>query len=183
MLVKIRSLALMASFCVVSVVSAQAPVDVLIEKGIYQPVSLDDYMMTAGAPNPNEWKQLHQHGVRAVIDLRAASEIKNYDEREDVTANGMRYHSLPTDAATDITRVQAGKLMALVAQEKQQLKPGEKILVHCASGNRVGALIALGLMQQDGVSEEQAIAVGRSAGLKSLEQKVRDAAPKPRPQK
>ncbi|MNN82154.1 hypothetical protein D3C81_1990580 [compost metagenome] len=46
------------------------------------------------------------------------------------------------------------------------------MLLHCASGNRVGALLAL-LAHERGLDEEAAIAEGRAAGLGSLEPTVR----------
>jgi hypothetical protein len=41
-------------------------------------------------------------------------------------------------------------------------------LLHCGSGNRVGALLAL-RESQDGADDESALEYGRSAGLTKLE--------------
>src|SRR5690606_38327465 len=48
-------------------------------------------------------------------------------------------------------------------------------LVHCASGNRVGALAALRAAWLQGADEEAAIAEGRRWGLRSLETEVRSS--------
>ena len=47
------------------------------------------------------------------------------------------------------------------------------MLVHCASGNRVGALIALSAADE-GVPVEEALARGRAAGMTSTEARVRE---------
>ena len=50
---------------------------------------------------------------------------------------------------------------------------GQPILVHCASGNRVGALIALADYWLNGVGNSEALAHGLQAGLTKLEKDVR----------
>jgi protein tyrosine phosphatase (PTP) superfamily phosphohydrolase (DUF442 family) len=47
------------------------------------------------------------------------------------------------------------------------------VLVHCGSGNRVGALLAL-RASLDGADDEKALALGREGGLSSLEGVVRE---------
>ncbi|MFC5577936.1 hypothetical protein ACFPOA_07935 [Lysobacter niabensis] len=47
------------------------------------------------------------------------------------------------------------------------------VLVHCASGNRVGAIVALRAAWMEGRSTEDAIAIGKTWGLKGLEGEVR----------
>ena len=48
-----------------------------------------------------------------------------------------------------------------------------KVLMHCGSGNRVGAMMALRARWVQGRSAEEALAIGRSSGLKGLEGDVR----------
>ncbi len=45
------------------------------------------------------------------------------------------------------------------------------VLLHCRTGNRVGALLALRASMQ-GASDEEALEIGRKAGLGSLETAV-----------
>jgi protein tyrosine phosphatase (PTP) superfamily phosphohydrolase (DUF442 family) len=47
------------------------------------------------------------------------------------------------------------------------------VLLHCGSGNRVGAVLAL-RHSLSGASEEEAIAFGNDAGLTKLEDVVRE---------
>ncbi len=52
---------------------------------------------------------------------------------------------------------------------------GEKVLVHCASGNRVGGLVALQALAE-GATEARAIEKGKAWGLTRLEARVRQIA-------
>ncbi|HKJ95517.1 MAG TPA: hypothetical protein VKA32_07805, partial [Gammaproteobacteria bacterium] len=49
----------------------------------------------------------------------------------------------------------------------------DHLMVHCASGQRVGALVALKAGWIDGLPVDQAMEVGRKAGLERLEPVVR----------
>ena len=47
------------------------------------------------------------------------------------------------------------------------------LLVHCHSGNRAGGLLALMAARDEGLPAEQALALGRDAGMTSTEARVR----------
>ena len=85
----------------------------------------------------------------------------------------MDYIALPIAGVDDITPANAAALHALLKE-----RDGE-VLLHCASGNRVGALLALAAVQVDGASPEAALTLGRAAGLKSLEPVVMERLAKP----
>ena len=120
-----------------------------------------------GQPSAADLQRLAASGVRHVINLRPAAEQTGYDESAAVTAEGMQYHNLPVAGAADISFANAQALDALLADIGD-----EPVLLHCASGNRVGALIALraGLAGSD---PEEALQQGREWGLTSLEGVVR----------
>ncbi|WP_426787426.1 hypothetical protein [Xanthomonas campestris] len=77
----------------------------------------------------------------------------------------LRYMTLPIVGPDAVTAENAARL----AHAIQHARTDGDVLVHCASGNRVGALIALerGLVHRD--TPAQAIALGRAAGLTTLE--------------
>ena len=116
-------------------------------------------LLTAAQPGPGAWRVLAEQGVVAVVNLRPDDEQPGRDERAEVTAAGMAYHQVPVAGADGLTDDNAAKLWALVSAV-----PG-KVLVHCASGNRAGALLALGAANAGAMSPEQALAFGQSAGL------------------
>lgn len=127
-----------------------------------------DRLLTGGQPDAEAWGKLAADGVTTVINLRPAAELGERDEASEVAAAGMSYRQIPVAGAGDITPENARALWTAVAQA-----PG-KVLVHCASGNRVGALLALGAAEQGGMSGEQALEFGKSAGLTGAEPRVRE---------
>jgi protein tyrosine phosphatase (PTP) superfamily phosphohydrolase (DUF442 family) len=78
----------------------------------------------------------------------------------------MHYVPFPIAREGEISFASARKLDELLQQY-----PGP-VLVHCASGNRVGALLAL-RASLNGADDEQALALGREGGLTRLEGLVR----------
>ena len=130
-------------------------------------------LVTGGQPAPDAWDALRREGITTVINLRPTSEQEGRDERAEVDAAGLRYVHIPVAGAADITATNADALASALREADGP------VLVHCASGNRVGALLALGAARA-GMPVEEAIAHGRSAGLGSAEAVVRqrlDAAP------
>ncbi len=126
-----------------------------------------DRLLTGGQPDAEAWAKLAADGVTTVINLRPAAELGERDEAAEVTAAGMGYVQIPVAGAADITPENARALWTAMQQA-----PG-KVLVHCASGNRVGALLALGAAEH-GMSPEQALQYGRAAGLTGAEPRVRE---------
>jgi len=113
-------------------------------------------------------------GVREVIDLRTDSETPGFDEAAAVRAAGMQYHNLPIRGPQDLTPQNVRALDALLSSAGDA-----PVLVHCASSNRVGALMALRAATLQGKSTEAAIEVGKAWGLTSLEPVVREHLAKP----
>ncbi len=121
---------------------------------------------TAGQPAAGDWTLLAAHGIQTVVDLRAPQELVGRDEAAEVAAAGLEYRRLPIAGAGDLTLENADALAAI-------LKASDgPVLVHCASANRAGGLLAL-MARQQGMAPEQALALGRKAGMRSTEQRVR----------
>lgn len=125
-------------------------------------------IFSSGQPSRDEFAALAELGVKHVINLRPQPE-QDWDEAAYVSSLGMHYHSIPVADASDITPANAAKL-----NQTLQSTGAEPALVHCASGNRVGALVALqhGLETGD---VEAAISEGKRWGLTRLEPVVRNA--------
>ena len=125
-------------------------------------------VLTGGQPTDEELAALRDAGYQTVINLRMPDEKGTQDEPETVAALGMTYVSLPVDGAAGLTDENAA---ALAAALDQAARP---VLLHCGSGNRVGALLALKAFKLDGASAEEALEIGRGAGLTRLERSVRE---------
>jgi uncharacterized protein (TIGR01244 family) len=124
-------------------------------------------LYTAGQPTISDWSAIAARGVATVVNLRTASEMQGRDEGAEVRAAGMHYIEIPVAGADGITDANARLLRDALAAA------GGPVLVHCASGNRAGGLLALSEARYRGAAPEQAIALGRKAGMASTEARVR----------
>lgn len=115
----------------------------------------------AGQPSAAALEAAATAGYKSVIDLRALTEDRGFDEKATVEGFGMSYASLPVDGAAGVTYASAGALDELLA------KLPKPILLHCASSNRVGALLAL-RAKAEGADSAAALELGVANGLGSL---------------
>lgn len=126
------------------------------------------HRVASGVLRAGDIAALKNAGVREVINLSAASETPNFDEAEAMRSAGITYRHLPIRGADDLTRANVIRFDELLADAGDHLT-----LTHCASSNRVGAMIALRAAVVGGQSSDAALAAGRRWGLKSLEPAVR----------
>jgi uncharacterized protein (TIGR01244 family) len=124
-------------------------------------------LCTCGQPGPGAWEPLARAGVRTVVNLRPDDEIADRNEAEEVRSAGLAYVHIPVRDADDLTREAAQTL-----QQVLHSSPAS-VLVHCGSANRAGALIALGDAWFGSRNIENALALGRDAGMTALEPTVR----------
>lgn len=106
-------------------------------------------------------------GVRTFVDLRAGAETAP-EVRAAVEAAGMAYEPLPIAGEADLDLAAARALDALLDDPARY-----PLAIVCASGNRSGALLAVEGFWLDGRPAEEALGLGRSAGLTRLEPSVR----------
>ena len=122
---------------------------------------------SAGQPAAGDWAGLAATGVRAVVNLRAAAEQPGVDEGAAVRSHGLDYHEFPVSSPADFAPARVAAFAELMAR----LRP-HGVLVHCGSGNRVGAMFALSHAREPGVTVDAALDYGRRAGLSSLEPQI-----------
>jgi uncharacterized protein (TIGR01244 family) len=123
-------------------------------------------LYVAGQPSVGDWSAFAGIGVRTVVNLRTPDEMGDQDERAAVEAAGMRYVEIPVAGLDGITAENGDRLAELLRSVSGD------VLLHCASGNRAGALLAVALVQRD-MPAEAALALGRMAGMKSAEARAR----------
>jgi len=126
-------------------------------------------VLSGGQVTEEQLTEAAAAGYRSVVNLRMPEELREWDEPAAVEALGMRYVSLPIPGVEGITRENAEKLAVILADE--ELRP---MVLHCGSGNRIGALFALMAFHLEGQDAEAALAVGKDAGLTRLEPVVRE---------
>ncbi len=125
-------------------------------------------ILTAGQPTPEQLRVARDLGFKTVINLRPPKEQGDWDEAAEVSALGLQYVLIPVDGAPAVTLENSKRLVEALDDPASY-----PVLVHCASSNRVGALFAIDAATRRGESVEDAIRTGQSAGMKSLEPKVR----------
>ena len=122
-------------------------------------------IVSTGQPDQAVLEAARDAGFVAVIDLRTDGEDRGMDETAVVETAGMKYVSIPVAGASGVTFENAKLLDEALAGIDGP------VFLHCRTGNRVGALMAL-RASAAGASDEDAIAAGKEAGLGSLEAAV-----------
>lgn len=120
---------------------------------------------TAGLLKEGAVTELKSLGFVSIIDLRGPEE-GTAGEKRSAEAAGLAYVNIPVTNAPP-TEEQIAEFARIVENEK-----GHPLMVHCASGNRVGAMWTLYRVKKTGASFAQAAAEGRAIGM----QPAREAA-------
>ncbi|MGP4972366.1 beta-lactamase hydrolase domain-containing protein [Psychrobacter alimentarius] len=126
----------------------------------------DANTVVCGALDEEKVAALAKAGIDVVINLQPDEEL-SFDEAAAVERVGMGYEHLPISGAADLKQL---KILAFDNILRQH--HGKKIAVHCGSGNRVGAAIALRAGWLRGRKMDTAMERGRSHGLTKLEDEV-----------
>ncbi len=116
---------------------------------------------TGGQPDSERFAAMAAGGMRTVIDLRPLSEPRGFDEPAAARAAGLEYVNLPVTVASlgDST---FDAFRALMKKHRTVA-----VLVHCHSGNRVGAVLVPWLVLDRGWTLDHAIAAAEAGGLKT----------------
>jgi len=105
-----------------------------------------------------------------VISLRTDEEPGFEWERETVEDLGMRYVQIPVTGASGLTRENVERIDAALSEA---LEAGS-VLLHCGSGNRIGAVLALREAWLRDVDAGAALDHGLASGLTKLESATRE---------
>jgi len=145
--------------------SVHVSLDDIVEAGNVVPV---DGITSSGQPDAKSLKVFADSGYAVVIDMRGPDEDRGMDDFPGaVAATGMEYVVFPVVGKDAISFETAKELDELL------LGIDGPVLMHCGSGNRVGAVLAL-RESLNGADDEAAIAYGRDAGMTRLEPLVRE---------
>ena len=125
-------------------------------------------LITGGQPEANAWKQLADAGFRTVVNLRPDSEMPDRNEANEVQDAKLIYVKLPVEGPDSLNKVQVAALWQVLNEAHGS------VLVHCGSGNRCGAMLALTEAWFRKRNTDDAIAFGKQAGLTGMEPVVRE---------
>jgi protein tyrosine phosphatase (PTP) superfamily phosphohydrolase (DUF442 family) len=120
-------------------------------------------VVTGGQPSAAHMAGFKAAGGQVVLDLRDPMEPRPLDEAASVAALGMEYVNVPVGAGT-LTDATLDRVLGVLRQAGDRL-----VMVHCASGNRVGGALLPYLMLDQGLEEEDAVGQAMRVGLRSAE--------------
>ena len=157
-----RNLSLVTSLSALALVLA-APVAGAEQKdhGLRGAKHPEPGVLFGGQPTEDQLKAMAADGLSFVLDLRAEGESRGFDEPAALRSLDVPYLNVPVD----------GDRLALPETFERFIEAMDKVdgpvLVHCASGNRVGALYYAYLVAGKGVDREEARTRAKDNGLRS----------------
>jgi len=173
-----RAVILTLSFLVLSTALAAPPTLLLPIPSARVPIP---GVLSGGQPTQDQIASAGSAGYKTVINLRPDTEPGFEWEAAAVKAAGMAYVSIPVAGAAGLTKDNVTRLDAAL----KDAAANGPVLLHCGSGNRIGALLALRAAWLEGKNPAAALDYGRASGLTGLEPAVKSmlglAEPAPRP--
>ena len=136
--------------------------------GVTNFARLETTIACAGATTPAGVAEVKKLGYKTIINLRQASEPGADIDAEAAAAKaaGINFVHLPFNAASPDPTV-VDNFLKTIANPRNN-----PAFLHCASANRVGALVALDHAWTRGGTRDDAIALGRAAGMAGLAPRV-----------
>ena len=162
-----RTLLLALAFTQIATTIAAAPAPPIPIPNARTPI---EGVTSGGQPTPEQIAAAGAAGYKTVINLRAPGESGFDWEPAAVKAAGMDYVAIPVAGAAGLTKENVTQLDAALRQAAEK----GPALLHCSSGNRIGALLALRSAWLEGMDPAAAIELGRRSGLTGLESTVRE---------
>lgn len=126
-------------------------------------------LITSAQPNRNQVESLMDVGYTHFISLRPADEEGAGWEELTFRGEDATFTRIPVAGGAGLTRENVEALDRALAAAGD-----EPTLLYCSSSNRVGALLALRAYWLKGATADEALALGRAAGLAALEPQVRE---------
>ena len=126
-------------------------------------------LLSGGQPTQQQLQEAASAGYRTIIDLRMPEEDRGFDEKAIVESLGMTYIHLPVAGADAMDRKTVQQFSDTLARAGKG-----PTMLHCGSGNRIGALFSLKAAWFDGQTAEDALALGLDRGMTRLEPAIRE---------
>jgi uncharacterized protein (TIGR01244 family) len=131
------------------------------DHGITNEKAPTEGVLFGGQPSAEQLESIAAAGYRTVIDLRGAGEDRGYDEATAASDAGLDYHHIEVTQQTLSSDAPFDQFLDLFSEAETP------VLVHCASGNRVGAMYYTYLVAKKGMDRDEALAEAKAQGLRS----------------
>ena len=120
---------------------------------------INDKICTGGQPTLDDLARLKADGVKAIINLRQASEMNLAEETAKANELGLRYIHIPVNGA-DLKPESADEFLKAMADPANR-----PVFIHCTTANRVGAFWMIYRVLIDGWKPDDAEAEARKVGM------------------
>jgi uncharacterized protein (TIGR01244 family) len=118
-------------------------------------------VLSGGQPTPEQIEAAARAGFRTVINIRTAGEPGFEWEKDAVERHGMTYVQIPVGGEDSFTH----ETIAALDGALREARARGPVLYHCASGNRIGATLALRAAWIEGVPPDDAYRFGLASGM------------------
>jgi protein tyrosine phosphatase (PTP) superfamily phosphohydrolase (DUF442 family) len=122
-----------------------------------------DNVLCSGQPSEDEFGRLKAAGISRVLHLRRVIEKGTGWEEQRAKDTGIEFVRLEIAGKNGLTRENVEAFAKFMNKETTGTT-----LVSCASSNRVGAMLALKAFWLDKMPRNEALALGKKAGMLSL---------------
>ncbi len=119
-------------------------------------------LLFGGQPTEGQLEAMAADGLALVLDLRSEGEDRGFDESAALERLSVSYENIPVDG----DRLEEAETFERFFAAMDRAGDGP-VLVHCASGNRVGALYYAWLVAEKGVDRGEALEHAQANGLRS----------------
>ena len=150
-----------ALLCALFILVAPAAFAEQKDHGLHNAKHPEPGVLFGGQPTEDQLKAMAADGLSFVLDLRAEGENRGFDEPGALQSLDVPYLNVPVDGE----RMEQPETFERFIEAMQKLDG--PALVHCASGNRVGALYYAYLVAGKGEDREAARARAKANGLRS----------------
>lgn len=116
----------------------------------------------AGQPSPDDVAAIHEAGIKRVVTLRTDGELP-WDERSTITEADLQFAAIGFRDPADLT----DEVFAATRRLLRSASRENKVLLHCGSANRVGAVWLAFRALDQGLTLDAAIEEATRVGLRS----------------
>lgn len=116
----------------------------------------------SGQPDAEALRAAAAEGVEVVINLREPGE-SDFDEASAAAEAGQLYYNVPVSRKGESFDPEAMERIGELVRQH----PGQKVLLHCRTGQRATSWLAIHLVEDHGLTPQQSLAVAGAAGLDS----------------
>ena len=129
--------------------------------GIKNFLRVNEQVCTGGQPTMDDLAKMKAQGIKAIINLRMASEYNAEEEAAKAKELGLRYFHIPVNGAEPKAE-NADEFLKVTDDPKNR-----PAFIHCAAANRVGAFWMIRRVLKDAWKPEDAEAEAKKIGLRS----------------